>query len=398
MARQRTLIAYLCNAIDESTRLQRHIVTDSPAATNKVLGVADAIRLVGLSCLVLSLGRGRQNGSRHWYSARTRRDKGVALIYCPFLHFPFLTHFVTALGLLTVVIRLAIRHPDMILLSYNRAYHYVPALMVARLLGVRSCLDLEDGFILEGRGRLRRLKNSFTRKLFACLCPDGAMVANSNLAHQLDKAPALVCHGVASRVNSLRPDWEHNRLHILFCGTLLEEVGCKLLIDAIDILKRQHPEMAQQLHFVVTGKGPCVAIFREMAYREPEWLSFSESLPRAKYVEAICNSHVGLSLRLAKYEMGATTFPSKVIEYAEYGLLVFSTRVGDVQLLFGDDALYLDEETPTELAKMLVALPAKRIALRDTAFRGQEKVLSNCSPYTIGREIRLKLFKIGYGH
>ncbi len=386
--RQAQVVVYLSNAVDESIRAERSITTDSPAATNKVFALAGAIRGVGMRCTVLSLGRGRQNGTGIRHEATVCRLEHGAILYAAFWQLPWFTHLVSFVSLTCLLAKLIRRHPALCVLVYNRAYHYLPALLLARLLGVRVYLDLEDGYIVEGRGGIRYLKNKLTRRLFSWLCPHGSMVANSGLSSQLDRPPAMVCHGVASASQPPRQDWSSGRLQVLFSGTLLEEVGCKLLLDALEILRWQHSDVEQEMHFVVTGKGPFADAFRRWAEQAPEWLSFGESLGRTDYLGVLNSSHVGLSLRLSAYEMGATTFPSKVVEYAQHGLLVLTTRASDVPMLFGKEALYLEKESAQALAALLATLPGLRESLRNTAIRGRKRVLNACAPEVVGRDIR----------
>jgi glycosyltransferase involved in cell wall biosynthesis len=213
------------------------------------------------------------------------------------------------------------------------------------------------------------------------------MVANSDLGQQLNRVPALVCYGVVNNVNLPRQDWRLGRLQILFSGTLLEEVGSKLLINAVRMLRQKQPHLVEKLHFVVTGKGPFAAAFRELAAQVPDWLSFGESLSRRSYLEVISSCHIGLSLRLAAHEMSTTTFPSKVVEYAQHGLLVLTTRASDVPLLFGDGALYLEDETAPALVAILTSLPDRKKELYEIASRGRARVLMRCSPETVGAGI-----------
>ena len=128
--------------------------------------------------------------------------------------------------------------------------------------------------------------------------------------------------------------------------------------------------------------------FRCLAAQAPEWLSFGESLGRKAYLDVLNSSHIGLSLRLAGYEMGETTFPSKVVEYAQHGLLVLTTRASDLPTLFGQEALYLEEESARALASLLASLPRLRESLRNTAIRGRKRVLNACAPEVVGHGIR----------
>jgi hypothetical protein len=129
-----------------------------------------------------------------------------------------------------------------------------------------------------------------------------------------------------------------------------------------------------------------VEAFLGLAAQAPEWLIFGESLGSKA-------SHVGLSLRLAGYEMGATTLPSKAVEHALHGLLVLTTRASDVPMLFGKEALYLEEESAQALASLLASLPGLRESLRNTAIRGRKRVLNACAPEVVGQGIRRLLIR-----
>ena len=391
MQQTRTVV-YLSNAIDEAIKEERAITSDSPAATNKVIALASAMQGADMNCIVLSLGRGRQNGTGIRHAATARRLEHGAILYADFWQSPWLTHFVSFVSPAWLLVKLFRRHPALSVLVYNRSYHYLPTLLLARFLGVRIYLDLEDGYILEGRGVFRHLKNGLTRSLFSWLCPHGSMVANSGLAKQLDHLPAMVCYGVvASSTRSHGQNWDSGRLQVIFGGTLLEEVGCKLLLTAIDILRRQHPDVVNKIHLVVTGKGPFAEAFCSLAEEAPEWLSFRDSIRRVDYLNQLKSSHVGLSLRMSAHEMSATTFPSKVVEYAEHGLLVLATHTSDVPSLFGNTALYLNQETPEDLAFLLSNLSERRAELRSMAITGQARVIETCSSAVVGQALKAML-------
>ena len=126
---------YLCAALDESTRRARAIDSPNPAATRKILGLCRALRGAGHRPLVLSLGRGRQNASGDAHAACARRTEGIAVVYARFVHRRWITHAVSALSTAGLVWRLRrrITGPASALIAYNRLWHYVPALILARL-------------------------------------------------------------------------------------------------------------------------------------------------------------------------------------------------------------------------------------------------------------------------
>lgn len=380
-------VIYLCHAVDELLKNERAITTDSAAAANKVFGVCLAMRKANLSCTMLSCGRGRQNGSGSWHSQQLKRYKGVASMYASFYQFPLLTHLVTMLSLVLLLFTLLKKHPGANVLVYNRSYHYLPAILLARLMNSSLFLDLEDGYINDSNGGLKSIKNSITRKLFDFLCPSGALLAASSLQIQVKSAHILVCYGVASTLHDPNQDWASPKLRILFGGTLLEEVGSQLFLDALVIASAKHLDLSQYLEVIVTGKGPWEDAFTEFTRKNPSLMTFAKDLSAIKYTEVLRSCHVGLSLRLSKFEMGATTFPSKVIEYASNGLLLLSTRVGDVPRLLGDEAVFLEHETSEALAEQLLRMIDLRQSLQITALKGRARVLEQCSHYVVGNAL-----------
>jgi hypothetical protein len=170
MISNRHKIIYLCNAASESILEQRAITTDSPAATNKVLSLVKAMRMQNLNCFVLSLGRGRQNNSFKRHGACLEQYNQVSTLYCDFWQIPVLTHIVTMASITILLNYLINRNKKLTVLSYNRSYHYLPALIMAKIRGVRVCLDLEDGFNSDGKSIFSILKNTVTRKIFDWLC------------------------------------------------------------------------------------------------------------------------------------------------------------------------------------------------------------------------------------
>jgi len=380
-------VIYLCHAVDKLLKSERAITTDSPAAAIKVFAVCRAMRGANLSCTMLSSGRGRQNGSGSWHRQLSRRHADVATVYASFYQFPLLTHLVTMLSLAVIQFTLLKKYPGAKILVYNRSYHYLPALLLTRLMNSSVFLDLEDGYINESKGRLITIKNAITKKLFDFLCPNGALLSTPKLKTQIKCTHNLVCYGVAGEADAPKQDWASPKLRILFGGTLLEESGSQLFLDALVIALAKRPSLSRDLEVTVTGKGPWEGSFTEFTAKNPFLMTFEKDLTATKYTEVLRSCHIGLSLRLSKFEMGATTFPSKVIEYADNGLLVLSTRVGGITRLMEDGAVYLEYETPEALAEQLLRMIDLRQSLQTTALKGRALVLEKCNRAVVGNAL-----------
>jgi hypothetical protein len=390
----RPRLVYLSNAIDEITCRERGINSDSPAATGKVFQVTSALANAGVRPIILSMGRGQQHGSWRWHRAHVRRTGGQVVMYAPFLDAPLLTHVVTLMGLLPLVWRLNRKASASIaILAYNWLPHYLLALELSRQLGYRLFLDLEDGHVPSMPGLRGRLARAAGRRI-NMLCKDGAILATSSLAAQYPVPRTLCCYGVAGLPGPVRK-WS-GKLRVLLGGTLQEDTGAGLFIDAVAELRgRQDPALAD-LEFIVTGKGAMEQAIKALVTSggHPQ-VQFKGRLSRQAYLEMLDGIHVGLCLKLGASELGDTTFPSKVIEIASAGMLLLTTRVSDVPRLFSDEeALYLSSETSLDLANAIHWLLAHREQAAAMASRGAIQIQAVCAQSRVGRDLKSFFFSI----
>lgn len=386
-------LIYLCNALDEKTCLERAITSDSPAATQKVLQVTSAMRKSGVDAVVLSLGRGRQHGTGKWCSAKVVRERGVVIVYAPYFDYPVLTHLVSLFGLLWLMWRLSSNSASSAILAYNRLPHYLLAMELARLLRIRRFLDLEDGDVQEGSSMWRRRLARVMANRFDRLCNAGGVLAAAALGGQYAGKKTVRCYGVAHLVQNDR-DWTKKPLMVLLGGTLQRTTGAQLFIQAINYLRALKRSELEGIEFIVTGKGADATSLQALSTEDgvPR-VHFLGRVSRSDYVQATRQAHVGLALKLPSSDLADTTFPSKVIELAATGMLVLSTRVSDVPVLFREDgAIYLNGENPEELAERLLWLVSNRDVLAQTAARGQAYIAEACSPEKVGQLLKAFFF------
>lgn len=386
-------IIYLCGALDELTRRARGIETPNLAATQKIFNFCSALRGAGHNVNVLSLGRGRQNGSGEVHAARAQRISGIGVIYARFVHRRWSTHVVTAWSLVVLVRRLSrIKggRRDTALLAYNRLWHYVPALLFARASGMRCFLDLEDGYANRERTTIRRITDGLNGWLFDRLCSRGVLLANTALEAQTSIVRRTVWYGMLPAMPA-RADWSRATLGVLLGGTLHEERGCRLFMSALGELMECRPDLHRRLHFYVSGHGPMENELATFAGQHPDWITFVGLAEPAAYLELLGNCHAGLMLNLSSRDMSRTTFPSKVLEYAAAGLLVVSTPVSDVPSFFGaGGAMLLPDETPQALCRILIEIADDTKTAAAVAARGEERTRMQCE--SAGVAARLAAF------
>ena len=388
--RDRPVVLVVCNALDDITRMERRIITDSPAASRKVFHMAQAIRLAGLRPVVLSLGRGRADGSGDSFAAKVCRVGGVPTIYAPFSHRRGLSELLSLFGLLNSLWRLA-RHSRRAVIFYNRIVAYLPLLFAASRLGYRSFLDLEDGEVIAGRSLKARLAKIVPAQ-FDRYCRDGALLACSAL-EELTTVRPVHCYYGTTVGNVDVPRWQSDRITCLMSGTLAPDTGALLLIEVIRLLRARQPDWAAGLWFEVTGKGESLAAFEQLA-TEPGLprLRVHGRISDAHYLDILRACEIGLALKPVGGSLADTTFPSKIIEFAGSGLLVLSTDISDVRRLLGDGALYLEKNDPELLINRLAVIVSDREAAARCARLGRQAAERHCAPSRAGQDLRQFLF------
>ena len=271
---------------------------------------------------------------------------------------------------------------------YNPSPHYLGALAVARIRRARRVLDLEDGPRPDQRG-FRARTGSWLLRAYLALCPGGVIAASTALLEAAPRSPGMVVYGVAPDVATAR-SWEPP-LTFLLSGSLLEDTGTGLFLEALDVLERTRPDLVPRSRFVVTGFGDQARPRREGSGIPPRRVvAFPRAAPGTSSTRSSLEAcHCGLCLKLPDRSMGATTFPSKVVEMAAHGLLVLSTRVSDVPLLFDDSsAELLSEASPAALASAFARVIEDPGGARHRADRGLAMIRGRLSAEIAGHQLR----------
>lgn len=386
MARQ---IFFYCNALDDRERHARAIVSDSPAATRKIVGICLALRSVGVRCTMVSMGRGKADGSGRYHRPHAARLEGVPVVYGPMSHRRMLSPLLSLLWLAAMAWRLR-RRRNAVHLFYNQLTAYLPALLCLRAAGCRTAVDIEDGPI--DHATYRSAAGDAPPALFARLIDGGALLACTALATGTRIRPVLPYYGTIDRIAPPRADGGPD-VDVIYPGYLARETGSELLAAALQLLHARDAALAQRLRVHVTGTGPGLDRMRELAATlNGPVVEVHGRLDRREYDRLIAGCDAGLSLKLRASGLSESTFPSKTIEFAQHGLTLVATDISDVRLLFGDTAAYVERDDPAELADALEWLVRSCGSARDRAEAAQRMVAERLAPAAAGRKLERFLF------
>ena len=388
---------FICNALDDETRTERQITTDSPAASRKIFLLAAAMRQAGVHVAVVSMGRGRQNGSKRFFGGKVVRVGRIPVIYLPFFHFPVLSELLSLMAFLPVLWRLRRYNGRKTALFYNRLAAYLPALVFSRTAGFNTVLDLEDGATNLERRSLSAYKARVLRRIFDACCSGGALLACDALAAATILRPVKSCYGTTEHIAE-RTDWLSLAETFLFGGTVSADTGGVLLVEAIRQLRRERPVWAERLRFEITGKGDYLETFKELAQERAEPIVVVHGRTSdAEYKQILARTIVGLALKPNAGQLAETTFPSKVIEFASHDILVLTTDISDVRKMLGDGALYVEKDDVDALIEKLRLVMENKIQARQISLRGMQAVAAACSPEHVGSSLRDFLFRCAEG-
>jgi glycosyltransferase involved in cell wall biosynthesis len=341
---------------------------------------------------VISLGRGKPNGTWLYFKAFVQRTRGIPVLYAPFSHIHVLSEIISLCAPVKAILRFA-RHRNKAIVFYNRLPAYLPTLIISSLAGFKTILDLEDGEVEKPvKQNVRWIVNRATRNVFDWLCRDGALLSCRALAKNTRIRPVHCYYGTAIQTRK-SIQVSKDQIGILLSGTLLPETGCQILIDAIHTIRHEPEPWAQQLCFEVCGMGRSLETFSALAA--------SGGIPKVRvhgrktdvdYQELLNQCKVGLALKPNHGPLAATTFPSKVIEFASAGLLVITTDISDVREVLGHGAMYLTKNDSRELIALLRHVVEKPVQAYTRAEVGLRNVLQRCSPDQAGHAMAEFIF------
>lgn len=357
----------MCCIFDEVTRKNRDAKVYSPAATGKIVRFAAAMRRHGHKMYVISLGRKRNENSCRFFRSQLVRMSDTPVAYAALLDIAVLTHIVSMVSCAALIVRL--RHRVERVVFYNALPHYIPGLLVAKMLHMRCVLDVEDAALR--RRDVRTNMQHLCERLFCYLCTGGLMVANRSLARVSPLQASMAFYGIAHPV-VCQKDLGYP-IRILFSGALLTETGADLFIESLRLFMGSSLSRIGKIKFIVTGFGTRA---HDIKVLSESWargfVEYRGLVSWLEYKELLKECQIGLCLKLPSHEMSETTFPSKVIEMASYGIAVVGFAVSDVPLLFPPGTLvYLRDESPQTLCGIYEDIIRSPQRYRDVGLRGQ---------------------------
>ncbi|MGO9485286.1 MAG: glycosyltransferase [Rhodomicrobium sp.] len=282
------------------------------------------------------------------------------------------------------------------MILYNYAPEYIAGLLVLLAKRNRAFLDVEDA-PLTGTFRFVEVFNRINYLITSLLCGQKYLTVSREVARNMRLSSAVVVYGAISQ-SDLTPGilpLQDDEIRVLYSGTLAPETGLEIFCDAVRLLSKMDLPKGNRIVFVVTGFGGEELLEKlrgELSSNTVrlEWLG---ALSYVDYQRAFSSCFAALCLKMPGSEVGSTTFPSKVVEITSRGLLLLSTPVSDIPLLFDStSAILLKDATPDCLASAIVKVIGDPDYYRKIAARGLQRATEIFSEQCVGEKIKSLLF------
>lgn len=382
-------VLYLGPFNPESVVKERKLPFRNPAAFNRMSRVAHALASSGQKVTIVSTGVSLKIGfaRRIWHCGTDSQIGEVSLALLPALGVPvlgfLLEPFIIAAWLAVRVLK---RRPAA-LMVYNATIASAFGVAMAAAFRVPVIYEVEDvpdwriltnNMSAEKPRRFQHLSWLIASKIQIPLSrgivvPSRRFLQAMGIGASKSRTARVLsgCMEVTTPEPALRTYPASSRpLRVLFSGKLENEHGYDLLVGAIrEILSNPDPGHPIEFHICGRPSGNSTRFEPPPAHPSVHYHGF---LPDSGYQQVLARADVGLALQKASGIFSQTRTPSKAYEFLASGKLVIGMRVGDLDELYPESAVCLENESVAELGTLLKTIAAHPEPFVAIANRGLE--------------------------
>jgi glycosyltransferase involved in cell wall biosynthesis len=301
------------------------------------------------------------------------KGKGIAVQFFEYLAFFFLAMFKVA--------SLHLKRRYNVVQAHNLPDFLIFSAIVPKLSGARLILDLHDLMPEFYASRFKSGMNSLPIRLLqwqerlACGFADHVFTVTELWRQTLIERgiPARKISVVMNVANdrifqrsNVTPVAKNGHFHLIYHGQLSHRYGIDLAIRAVDLLRKEFPEICLTIH----GRGEYLSELKTLS----ETLGLAENVrfsthyvPTTDLPQLIGNAHAGI----VPYRRDIFTdgiLPTKMMEYAALGIPVIAARTTAITAYFDSEMVqFFTPEDVQDLANSIVSLFKDRAQLAEYA-------------------------------
>ena len=364
------------------------------AASNKMHSIVKALRINKVNAWIFSSPVFPSDSKKWLYPKKIQKKNSQPVVYMASSSNKYIRLFIAMVTFSWMCFR-NVRSSD-IVIFYNHSFEFLFGLIILRLRGVLPFLDIEDVPRDDAKGYYEKILNHIFF-LFYKLTDSRKIVVSNQIASNLGIKDYFVAYGAVEgscklpyRSNKIKWDSleKNSPLRIHYGGTICEDTGLFLVCDVIRYMLGVLNDYNMQI--VITGIGgekEFTELQSECKYSNIE-IIVKRDLSREDYIDTLDSCHASLAMKLKGRSMSDTTFPSKVVEITSHGVLLISTVVSDIQLLFDDsNSLLLHVATPECIGDKILSIFKHKDNMYNISINGYKVANKTFNERIVGKKL-----------
>jgi glycosyltransferase involved in cell wall biosynthesis len=369
---------YLSNIVHNPAVIAERNAQYSGASCLRALFLA---RTFQMPVKIVSMGYGDKAG--YFPDGREEVEANISIVYLRtwnlILFKKNFRHIFYAFFLLRYLLR-NVKCNDLVLIynTQHSLFMIVPVLIVMCFRKFCYVLELEEFYF----NRRQRNRLSLGEWLSVKNAAGYVLVSEGQLPMVDPKKPRILNGGYRSMPLGAPPVKNRSSQSdtIIYTGRLDHEGGIEVFLEAL-----RHVE--KKCKVIITGSGPLEAIVKDYQNDNNNVIiNYAGFIPKDEYVDLLLNAHIGVNPIRSQESFSNVSFPSKIIQYLEYGNKIISSDIAALNNL-GPLRKYIytyKDDSPVKMAKVIDELLNQQI--------NKDEIAAETQKYFIQEERQLREF------
>lgn len=281
-------------------------------------------------------------------------ENNINIIYLSAFNFLGMKHLFFMISIANYTLK-NIRKIDKVIIYNAMPHHTIPIVLLKFLLKYELILEIEElykSYQYKGiKGKLVNISENIAIKY----C-DKYIITNPNMITSINtKKPFIVNRGYSTKAketiisNYEKYKYNDEKPIILYSGRLDYEGGIEILLQSLYLI-------SNECEVVITGKGPYEDKVKIYTNSNPKVrFRFLGFLKNEEYIKLLKSAKLCINPIRTELEFSKASFPSKILQYLEYGNMVISSNFQGIEE--GNEInkyiIYYQDDNPLLLAKAI---------------------------------------------
>lgn len=315
---------YITNIVSQSEAIRNRDPVFSEAGYNRMMFIAEAINE---DLCMVSMGPGNKKG--FFKKAIESFSPRIRIVYLPQWHITFfkkkLRHIFYSFFLFWYLVTNVKRNDKLIIYNVQKMFFMIMPILVFKFFRkIKYILEIEELYSYKRKNNKLNFSETVSIKYAS-----GYIIVNNNIQKFIsNNRPTLLNAGYYCYENIPAPDFDvKNNWQIIYSGRLDDLSGVEIFLEALRFIE-------VKCNVIITGVGAIEAYVNSFKNINPLIdFKFLGILNKQRYYQMLRNSQIAVNPISLKYGFSDVSFPSKILQYLSFGLIVVSSNIEALNIL-----------------------------------------------------------------